>query len=85
MTGYKIDESSDAKGRGSDLSSATQFDPIRTREELGAALTSNTNMENIFGKYKENVSKIVNENGEPLVMYHGTNANRRSQDNCSSV
>lgn len=72
LSGYKIDERLDAKGRGSDLSSATQFDPIRTREELGAILSSESKIDEIFGKYKENASKVVDENGEPMVVYHGT-------------
>ena len=28
------------------------------------------------GKYETNVSKVVDENGEPLVVYHGTNTDR---------
>ena len=40
LTGFTIDENTDAKGRGSDLTSATQTSPIRTRADLGAALSS---------------------------------------------
>lgn len=45
MTGYKIDYNTDAKGRGNDLSKATQTYPTPTREDLGAALKSNTNIQ----------------------------------------
>lgn len=38
----------DAKGRGSDLSIATQSGPIRTRAELGAALKSNAKIREII-------------------------------------
>ena len=41
LTGYKIDYNTDAKGRGNDLSNATQIYPTPTREDLGAALKSN--------------------------------------------
>ena len=48
LTGYTIDSNTDAKGRGSDLSSATQNDPIRTRAELGAVLKSAAKIRQIF-------------------------------------
>lgn len=41
LTGYKIDYNTDAKGRGNDLSNATQIYPTPNREDLGAALKSN--------------------------------------------
>lgn len=44
LTGYKIDYNTDAKGRGNDLSNATQIYPTPTREDLGAALKSDANM-----------------------------------------
>lgn len=49
LTVYTIDNNTDAKGRGSDLSSATQNDPIRTRAELGAVLKSDAKVRQIFG------------------------------------
>jgi len=57
LTAYTIDPNTDAKGRGSDLSSATQDDPIRTRAELGAALKSDVNIKRIFELDKENSDK----------------------------
>lgn len=57
LTGYTIDKNADAKGRGSDLSNATQNDPIRTRAELGAALKSAAKLRNIFGTDKKNVAE----------------------------
>ena len=39
LTGLTINENMDAKGRGSDLTSATRIGPIRTRTDLGAMLT----------------------------------------------
>lgn len=45
FTGYKKDNKTDAKGRGSDLSNATQTDPIRTRESLVTVLSSAVNIE----------------------------------------
>ena len=71
LTGFKIDPSTDAKGRGSDLSNATQTYPIHTREDLGAALESETNIQ-YFNELTRDVSKVVDENGEPLVVYHGS-------------
>lgn len=71
LTGYKIDNKLDAKGRGSDLTNATQTNPIRTRESLGAALSSPANIE-YFDELTKNSTKIVDENGEPKVVYHGT-------------
>ena len=41
INGYKIDYNTDAKGRGNDLSNATQIYPTPAREDLGAALKSN--------------------------------------------
>lgn len=47
----------DAKGRGSDLSNATQNDPIRTRAELGAALKSTAKLRNNLGVAEKNLSE----------------------------
>lgn len=71
LTGFKIDLNTDAKGRGGDLSNATQTFPIHTREDLGAALKSDANIQ-YFNDLTSDVSKIVDENGEPRVMYHGS-------------
>lgn len=68
LTGYKIDYNTDAKGRGNDLSKATQTYPIPTREDLGAALKSNTNIQ-YFNDITNISSKIVDENGEPIAGY----------------
>ena len=48
LTSYTVESNTDAKGRGSDLFNATQDDPIRTRADLGAALTSAANIRRIF-------------------------------------
>lgn len=50
VTGYKNESKTDAKGRGSDLNSATLSDPIRTRAELVAALDSLVDNELSSGK-----------------------------------
>lgn len=63
-TGNKIDNNLDAKGRGSDLSNATQTNPIRTRDRLGASLLSNANVV-IFDKSK----KIAAENEAVLMLF----------------
>ena len=73
----EIDNNTDAKGRGSDLSNATQTDPIRTRDDLGAALKSIANIERLFGVNNSGAEqevhfceadnpegKWVNENGK---------------------
>ena len=74
LTGYKIDPNTDAKGRGNDLSKATQIHPTPTREDLGAALKSNANIQ-YFNDITNISSKVVDENGEPMVVYHGGNNN----------
>lgn len=74
LTGYKIDYNTDAKGRGNDLSKATQTYPTPTREDLGAALKSNANIQ-YFNDITNISSKVVDENGEPMVVYHGGNNN----------
>ena len=61
LTGYTIDNNTDAKGRGSDLSNATQSDPIRTRAELGAALKSDTKISELFETTKNNLQNTENE------------------------
>ena len=73
LTGYKIDPNTDAKGRGNDLSDATQTYPTPTREDLGAALKSTANIQ-YFNEISNISSKIVDANGEPKVVYHQTNA-----------
>lgn len=55
LTGYKIDNSTDAKGRGSDLSNATQVIPIHTREDLGATLLSEANVQ-YYNELTNNIS-----------------------------
>lgn len=57
LTGYTTDNNTDAKGRGGDLSNATQSDPIRTRAELGAALKSDAKIRQIF-----EISNLGDEN-----------------------
>ena len=64
LTGYTIDSNTDAKGRGSDLSNATQNDPIRTRAELGAALKSAANIRRIFDIPGEENKNVVIERVE---------------------
>ena len=66
LTGYTIDNNTDAKGRGSDLSYATQNDTIRTRAELGAALKSAANIRRIFGTASENTKKDSENDDEGL-------------------
>ena len=63
LTAYTIDSNTDAKGRGSDLSNATQSDPIRTRAELGAALKSVANLQRIFGIPNESAENNATDAG----------------------
>ena len=61
-TGRSNDSNADAKGRGSDLSNATQSDPIRTRAELGAAFIFAAKIVEDFENPKlpdENLKKIL--------------------------
>lgn len=58
LTGYTIDSNTDAKGRGGDLSSATQNDPIRTRAELGAVLKSAAKIRQIFDISEKSEKKM---------------------------
>jgi hypothetical protein len=56
---------------GNDLSNATQTYPTPTREDLGAALKSDTNMK-YFNVITKNSSKIVDGKMEQKVVFQGT-------------
>jgi hypothetical protein len=42
-----------------------------SRADLGASL-SDENVTNLLGNINDSVSKVVDSNGEPPIIYHGT-------------
>ena len=72
LTGWKIKEP-DVSGEVGTQSGTTQTGPTFSRSDLGAG--SKFSIESLFESVKSSVSKIVDENGEPLVAYHNTNRN----------
>ena len=80
LTGYKIDYNTDAKGRGNDLSKATQIHPTPTREDLGAALKSDANI--AYLAYFDTLSVL---HGAPVFICPPPTATARAAMNESSV
>lgn len=80
FNGWKVkNEKADAISEVSTQSDATQTSPTFSREDLGAALYA-TNLEILLDS-ANNSSKVVDENGEPMVVYRGDVPGRYIFDN----